>query len=126
MWPPARCLPSSGARAAASPRCCARSSGCCLFAAVIAPGSRGTADLSLEGELTTLWVNLATRMAEATIAVTAIDLRVASRRILLQASFTGTSPCANTQPATLVQAQRAALEETFAAIESSIRSNGIV
>jgi ABC-type uncharacterized transport system auxiliary subunit len=90
------------------------------FAGVIAEGSRGMADIALEGELTVLWVNLATRTALATMAITTIDLRRPGRPILLQATLSGTAALGGLEPAAQVQAQLAALAALFSAIEAAL------
>jgi ABC-type uncharacterized transport system auxiliary subunit len=90
------------------------------FAGVIAEGSRGLADIALEGELTVLWVNLTTRTALATMAITAIDLRRPGRPILLQTTLSGTSALGGLEPAAQVQAQLAALAALFSSIEAAL------
>ena len=90
------------------------------FAGVIAEGSRAMADFALEGELTVLWVNLATHTAQATMAITAIDLRRAGRPILLQTTLSGTAALGGLDTAAQVQAQQAALAALFSAIEAAL------
>ena len=90
------------------------------FGGVIAEGSRGMADIALEGELTVLWVNLTTHTALATMAITAIDLRRPGRPILLQTTLNGAAPLGGLDPAAQVQAQLAALAALFAAIETAL------
>ncbi len=92
-----------------------------LFSAVVAPGSRANADISLEGELTALWADSANDRAVATIAITAIDLRTAARRILLQRTFNGTAPLTAPGPAASAQAQLAALADAFGKLETALR-----
>ena len=90
------------------------------FAAVLTQGSRAAADMALEGSLLSLHADLGQHRAEAVIGITIIDLRPPGRRILLQASFTGTADLADAQPATQVHAQLAALARVFEQIESAI------
>lgn len=86
------------------------------FAAVISPGSRLTASLILEGELTQLTANLATQQATAILtlvliqnsnSLSATSLPLAQQRII------GTAPLTNTTPQAEVTAQRAALADAL-------------
>ncbi len=88
------------------------------FAAVVSPGSRAAITLSLDGELTTLWTDGG--VARAAIAVTAVAMGAATRRIVLQQTFAGTAPVADSSPAAAVRAQLAALAEVFAQIEGAL------
>lgn len=90
------------------------------FSAVLPQGSRAIADITLEGSLTSLHIDLAQRRAEAVIALTAIDLRSPGRKILMQSNFTGKADLINGQPADQVHAQLAALSEVFDQIENAI------
>ena len=90
------------------------------FSAVVSPGSRVTADISLEGELTALWANMVTGTARAAIAVTALDVRTPASRILLTRTMDGTAVLADPKPAAAVQAQLTALADTFAQIEAAL------
>ena len=90
------------------------------FAAVLNQGSRAEADVALEGTLTSLHADLGQRRAEAVIAIIAIDLHPPGRRILLQASFTGSFALQDVLPATQIRAQLAALADAFDQIERAI------
>jgi cholesterol transport system auxiliary component len=90
------------------------------FAAVIDPGSRVNADISLDGELTALLTDRAAGIAHAGIAVTVIDLRTSARRILLQRTLSGAVAAADGSPQSAVEAQRSALAVAFAGIEGAL------
>ncbi len=87
------------------------------FGGVVSQGSRATADVALEGELTVLVSNLPAQIAQAAIALTAIDLRQPARPVLLQVTLTATARLADAAPATQVQAQLSALVALFEQIE---------
>ena len=90
------------------------------FGGVVAPGSRLTADLVLEGELTALWTEPAEHRARATLAVTVIDQRSGNSRILLQRTFTATAPLPSDAAPDAAAAQIAALTEVFQQIEAAV------
>lgn len=87
------------------------------FGGVVDEGSRAQADVALEGELTVLLADPSARIAQAAMALTAIDLRRPSRPVLLQTTLTATAPLADTAQATQVHAQLSALAGLFAQIE---------
>lgn len=91
------------------------------FGAVVSPGSRLTADLVLEGELTALWVEPAQQRARATLAVTVIDQRTSTPHILLQRTFTATAPLPSDAAPGAAAAQLAALTDVFRQIEQAIQ-----
>ncbi len=91
------------------------------FGAVVAPGSRLTADLVLEAELTALWTEPAQQRARAALAITVIDQHTSVPRILLQRTFTGTPPLASDAAPDAAAAQLAALTEVFQQIEQAIQ-----
>jgi ABC-type uncharacterized transport system auxiliary subunit len=90
------------------------------FGAVVAPDSRVQADLALEGELTALWAEPAQHLARAAIALTVVDQRGTSPRILLQRTFRGEAMLASDTPPDADSAQLAALTEVFRQIEAAI------
>lgn len=90
------------------------------FRAVVAADSRADADLALEGELTALWAEPEQHLARAAIAVTVVDQRGRSPRILLQRTFRGEAALASDAAPDAVSAQLAALTEVFRAIEAAI------
>jgi cholesterol transport system auxiliary component len=82
------------------------------FSAVVSPGSRLTASLILEGELTELLADLSTNQATAVLTLVVIknsDSISAASLPLAQQRITGTAPLTGTTPAAEVAAQRAAL-----------------
>lgn len=91
-----------------------------LFAAVIAPGSRVTADLTLEGELTALWTEPGRHVGRATVAITVIAQRAETTRIQLQRSFSGEAALEATGAPADAAAMRAALADVFAQIETAL------
>jgi cholesterol transport system auxiliary component len=90
------------------------------FGAVVAPDSRMQADLALEGELTALWAEPGQNRAQAAMAVTLIDQRGTTPRILLQRTFRGEAKLGSDTPPDAVGAQLAALTEVFRQIEAAI------
>ncbi len=93
-----------------------------LFAAVTAPGSRATADLSLEGELVALNANPSARTATATLAITVVASKGDQPRVLLQRSFTETAALQGEGPQAEVQSTLAALAIVLARVESALRA----
>ncbi len=85
-----------------------------VFAAVLAPGSRMTADFALEGELVTLHADLAGMTARAALALVLIDQRPSATqirpgRIRLQRTEAADVKLEGTDPPALVRAQLAAV-----------------
>lgn len=91
-----------------------------LFAAVVAPGSRLTPDLVLEGELTVLHADLASGQAQAALALVLIDQHPTPARVLLQRTVMATVKLDGTDPPALVRAQRAALEAVLRQTEADL------
>ncbi len=91
-----------------------------VFAAVVSPGSRSTADYVLEAELTALLADPPAAQARAAIAAVLIDQRRGGSRIALQRSFAASPKLVGAAPAAMVQAQREALAETFGQIERAL------
>ena len=91
------------------------------FGAVVAPGSRVTPDLVMEGELTALWSEPAQKQARATLAITVVDQRGGSSRILLQRTFTGTAPLGSDAAPDAAHAQLEALADAFRQIEQAVQ-----
>ncbi|MFB9970784.1 ABC-type transport auxiliary lipoprotein family protein [Pseudoroseomonas cervicalis] len=84
-----------------------------LFSAVVAPGSRAAADLTLETELTALLADLG--RGEARAGLSAVLLREGSEtRVLTQLAVTGTAPLPAARPLR-PEALAAAMNEAFAA-----------
>ena len=83
-----------------------------VFSAVISPGSRLTASLILEGELTELLADLAAGQARAVLTLVVIKNSpslTAAPLPLAQARLIGTAPLTGTTPEAEVAPQRAAL-----------------
>ncbi|MBO0709914.1 MAG: membrane integrity-associated transporter subunit PqiC [Acetobacteraceae bacterium] len=91
-----------------------------LFAAVIGPGSRLTADFVLEGTLTAFVANPAMRRARAVLSIALIDQRASQTRALMQHTFTAEQPLANTNTAGMVEALRAAVASLLRQVEQAI------
>jgi len=80
-----------------------------LFAAVLGPGSRMTADFALEGELLALHADLRTMTARAALSLVLIDLRPGAASIGFQRTEAASVKLEGTDPPALVQAQREAV-----------------
>lgn len=97
-----------------------------LFAAVVGPGSRMTADVVLEGELLVLHADLAAMTARAAMSLVLIDQRPGPGRIGLERTEAGSARLEGTDPPALVRAQLAAvaavLRQTEAALASALHS----
>jgi len=91
-----------------------------LFAAVVAPGSRLSADLVLESELTTLHADLATNTATAALALVLIDQHPSPARVLLQRTETAVVQLDGTDWPALVRAQVAAVAAVLRQTEADI------
>jgi ABC-type uncharacterized transport system auxiliary subunit len=92
-----------------------------LFAAVVAPGSRATADLIVEGELSALWCEPAAGMAHAALTIVVMTQSELNPRVLLQRRLTATAALSGQDPAAQVQAQLAALTIVLADAEAALR-----
>jgi len=90
------------------------------FGAVVAPGSRVTPDLVMEGELTALWSEPAQHRARATLAITVVDQHAATTRIQLQRTFTGAAPLASDAAPDAAHAQLDAVADAFRQIEQAV------
>jgi ABC-type uncharacterized transport system auxiliary subunit len=91
-----------------------------IYAAVLAPGSRMSADLVLEAELDTLIVDLPARVARAELAVVLLDQRGISPRVRLQQSFGATAPLAGDDIRNMVDALRSALRGVLQQVEAAL------
>ena len=90
------------------------------FAAVAEPGSRLAADLAFDGTLTAFWTDPANGTARATIAFTLIDLRPATRHVLVQTTKTASVPLPGADAAASAHALRDAAAEVFAQVEAEL------
>jgi cholesterol transport system auxiliary component len=97
-----------------------------LFAAVVPPGSRMTADLVLEGELLALNADLGSMTARAALALVLIDQRPGPARIGLERTAAASVRLEWTDPPALARAQVAAvaamLRETEADLANALHS----
>jgi len=90
------------------------------FAAVVAPGSRMTADLVLEGELVALHADLGIGMARAALALVLIDQRPSPARIRLERTEAASVRLDGTDPPALVRAQLAAVAAVLRQTEADL------
>ncbi|MBV9811398.1 MAG: membrane integrity-associated transporter subunit PqiC [Acetobacteraceae bacterium] len=93
-----------------------------LFAAVIAPGSRLAADLTLEGELDALWTEPDKGIAHASLAIAVLNSYTGSATVRLARTFSAAVPLAGATPPDEVAAMRAALADVFRQIELALAS----
>jgi ABC-type uncharacterized transport system auxiliary subunit len=91
-----------------------------LFAAVVAPGSRAAADLSLEGTLTALIAEPARGVARAALTLVLVDPRPSPDRILLQQRFTAERPLPDAAPPTVVRVLLAAVADLLGQVEAAL------
>jgi cholesterol transport system auxiliary component len=91
-----------------------------LFAAVVAPGSRVTADYILEGDLDALWTAPARKQADAALAITLITNGTAPR-VLLQRRFEATAALSGSDAGADSAAMLAALAIVLARVEVELR-----
>ena len=93
-----------------------------LFSAVLAPGSRLTADLVLEGELDALWALPAQHVARAALGLTLVAESGAGARLLLQRRVDGEAALAGSTPQDAVAAMTAAVATLCERVEAAVRS----
>jgi len=93
-----------------------------LFASVVGPGSRMTADLVLEGELLALHADLASMTAQAALALVLIDQRPGAARIGLQRTAAASVRLEGTDPPALARAQLAAVAAMLRETEADLAS----
>jgi cholesterol transport system auxiliary component len=91
-----------------------------IYAAVLAPGSRLSADLVLEGELETFIADVPAGMARARVAVVLLDERPNPAKVKLQRTFTADAPLAGGTIPQLVDALRAALRDVLQQVELAL------
>lgn len=93
-----------------------------MFAGVLAPGSRGRADLALEGELLALRGDPARGVSHAAMAVVLLDLRPATVRLRLQTEAAGDAPLPVADGAGVARSGCAALAAMLAQLEDRLRA----
>jgi ABC-type uncharacterized transport system auxiliary subunit len=91
-----------------------------MFGAVVATGSRLTADLVVEGELTVLHADLAKGTAQAALSLVLIDQHPTPARVLLQRTETATVKLDGTDPPAQAHAQVAAVAAVMRQSEADI------
>lgn len=92
-----------------------------LFAAVLAPGSLASANLTLEAELMQLWVEPAAGRAVAALSIVLLATGSTTTHVLLQTTESAASPLApRGDPADQVEAQLAALAQVFRKTEAAL------
>jgi ABC-type uncharacterized transport system auxiliary subunit len=90
------------------------------FSAVVAPGSRLTANYVLEAELTALWAVPASGEARAGLSFVLIDQRGGATNALLQANVSGVAPLANDAAETRAATERVALADAFSRLVAAL------
>ena len=90
------------------------------FAAVLAPGSRVTADVVLDAELVTLHADLGNMTASAALALVLIDQRPSVARIRLQRTEAASVKLEDVDPPAQVRAQLSALAEVLRLSETDL------
>ncbi|WP_287787970.1 ABC-type transport auxiliary lipoprotein family protein [Acidiphilium sp.] len=99
------------------------------FAAVLAPGSRLSADLVLESELTALWFDQRIGKVRMALAIVLIAPAAPRARVLLQRSFAAETKPESPGAAAIVAATHRAVAEILGEIEAdlalSLRQPGI-
>jgi ABC-type uncharacterized transport system auxiliary subunit len=96
-------------------------SACGLFAAVVGPGSRVTADDALEGELGALWSDPTRQIAHAALSIVMLGMQPDLAKVALQRRFEEDAAMPVGDPGAQVQAQVAALTVVFAKLEAALR-----
>jgi ABC-type uncharacterized transport system auxiliary subunit len=92
-----------------------------LFAAVVGPGSRVTADYALEGELGALWSDPSRGIAHAALSIVLLGEQPDVAKVALQRRFEETAAMPADDPAAQVRAQVAALTVVLARAEAALR-----
>jgi cholesterol transport system auxiliary component len=91
-----------------------------LFSAVLAPGSRLTADLVLEGELNAFSADLNAGVARASLALVLLDQRPFPIKVLLQKTESAEVKLTGTEPPAMVDSLKAALVEVLRQTEGDM------
>ena len=91
-----------------------------LFRAVVAPGSRLTADLVLEGTLTAFLADPAAGTARATLSVVLLDQRPNPVKVLMQRSFTADRKLTANDGPGIAHALQAALADLLGQVEAAV------
>jgi cholesterol transport system auxiliary component len=93
-----------------------------IYAAVLAPGSRLSADLVLEGELEAFVADVPAGMARARLAVVLLDQQPNPAKVKLQHTFAANAQLSGGTIPELVDALRAALRDVLQQVELALRT----
>ncbi len=91
-----------------------------IYSAVLAPGSRLSADLVLEGELNMFMIDLPAAMARAELTIVLLDQRPNAAKVKLQQTFKADVKLAGTDVPQFVAALRSALRNVLQEIELAL------
>lgn len=91
-----------------------------LFSAVLAPGTRATADYALEGGLLSALADPGRDVFRIALNVVLIDLHPAPVRVVVQADIAGQAPLASAHPPAVTAAGRAALADLLATVTGTL------
>ena len=91
-----------------------------LFSAVVAPGSRLTADFVLEGELDVFIADLNAEVGRAALALVLLDQRQGSTRVLLQRTKTAEVKLTGAEAPAIAEAMKAAIAEVLQLTEVDV------
>jgi ABC-type uncharacterized transport system auxiliary subunit len=91
-----------------------------LFKAVVAPGSRLSADFILEGELTTFMADLGAGVARVALALVLLDQRQGSMKVLLQRTETAEVRLTDSEPPAIAKAMQAAIVDVLQRTEADV------
>lgn len=91
-----------------------------LYAAVLAPGSRLSADLVLDATLLAFWANVKTNRTRVSLGLVLLDQRHGPIRVLLQKTVTAEANLASAEPPAIVAGIRAALVEVLQLTEQAL------
>jgi ABC-type uncharacterized transport system auxiliary subunit len=91
-----------------------------LFGAVVAQGSRLTADFVLEGELNTFVADLTAGVGRVALALVLLDQRQGAAKVLLQRTETAEVRLADNEAPAIAEAMRAAIVEMLRRTEADV------
>jgi ABC-type uncharacterized transport system auxiliary subunit len=90
------------------------------FSAVVAPGSRLSADFVLEGELDVFIADRNASVGRVALAVVLLDQRQGATKVLLQRTETAEVRLGNTEAPAIAEATRAAIAEVLRQTETDV------
>jgi cholesterol transport system auxiliary component len=91
-----------------------------LFSAVVAPGSRLTADFILEGELNSCIADLNANVARVALALVLMDQRPTPTKVLLQKTESAEVRLTGSEAPAIADGLRAALVEVLRRVEGDV------